>query len=105
MRDAARHSQRQHDGCGRPDICPRRQIVGISWDVYRLRLSSGRQKLPLLPTFPMVAILNAVLYPSEDEKLDSWVDVRGMRRIARRLAVQMLHALIECESDERPSEV
>ena len=81
------------------------QIVGISWDVYRLVSRSGRQKLPLLPTFPMVAILNAVLYPSEDEKLDSWVDVRGMRRIARRLAVQMLHALIECESDEAPSEV
>ena len=81
------------------------QIVGVSWDVYRLVSRSGRQKLPLLPTFPMVAILNAVLYPSEDEKLDSWVDVRGMRRIARRLAVQMLHALIECESDEAPPEV
>ena len=77
-----------------------RRIVDVSWDVYRSVSRSGKQKLPLLPTFPIVSILARVLYPSEDERLETWVDVAGMSRVARRVANHMLHALIESESTE-----
>lgn len=77
-----------------------RRIVDVSWDVYRSVSRSGKQKLPLLPTFPIVSILTHVLYPSEDERLETWVNVAGMSRVARRVVNYMLHALIESESNE-----
>ena len=92
-----------HDGIedNDPIAIRARQMVSVAWGVYRLVSRSGKQKLPLLPTFPVVAIISAVLYPSEDEKVDAWVNVRGMRKVAKRLSVQVLHALIESESDEQ----
>jgi len=77
-----------------------RQLVNTAWEVYCLVSRSGKQKLPLLPTFPVVAILSQVLYPSEEEKLDAWVNMESMALTSQRLANQMLQALVESESNE-----
>jgi len=77
-----------------------RQIVDVAWDVYCLVSRSGKQKLPLLQTFPIVTILSQVLHPSEDEKLESWVNSASIAHISHRVAFQMLQALIESESNE-----
>lgn len=37
--------------------------------------------------FLVVVIISVVLYLSEDEKVDVWVNVRGMRKVAKRLLV------------------
>ena len=77
-----------------------REIVDVSWNVYSLVSRNGKQKLPLLPSFPMVAILNAVLFPSEDEKLDTWVNISDMKDVAEHLVAQMLQSFMECEAAE-----
>jgi len=103
---ATSHFAVAHDGASHLDdsavmAARARDIVDVSWSVYSLISRNGKQKLPLLPSFPMVAILNAVMFPSEDEKLDTWVNISAMKDVAELLAAQMLHSLIESEADEQ----
>lgn len=102
VRDLTETNSMNDDVGGHEDLFAARteQIVSVAWDIYCLVSRSGSQKIPLLPTFPLVVILDGVLNPSEDEKLDIWVNVQDMQRISRRVSMCMLHALIESEAEE-----
>ena len=44
------------------------QLVAVTWEVYCGVSRVGYAKLPLLPSFPIVAVLRKVVFPSEEEQ-------------------------------------
>jgi len=59
--------EREMDGKFMDPVAERaEQLVEVLWEVYCGVSRTGLAKLPLLPTFPIVAILRRVLFPAEE---------------------------------------
>lgn len=82
------------------------QLVEVLWEVYTGVSRTGLARLPLLPTFPIVAILRQVVFSNDDENLhpvSTTVEHRsGFKAnenvsMARRLCKAILDGMLEKE--------
>ena len=82
------------------------QLVAVLWEVYCGVSRVGHAKLPLLSTFPIVAILRRVVFPSDEDAAadEARGDFAETVSTARRLCGAILDGMLsqeEAEEDEK----
>lgn len=78
------------------------QLVEVLWEVYCGVSRTGLAKLPLLPTFPIVAILRRIIFPSNDDTPALASDnreTRDMVMMARQMCNVILNGLLLQEDE------
>ena len=96
-------SARRGAGAEAPDPTAERaeQLVAVLWEVYCGVSRVGYAKLPLLSTFPIVAILRRVVFPAEDDANDeARGDFAETVSTARRLCGAILNGMLSQEEAE-----